>query len=145
MRVNIYLESSIRSPRRSNGVVGYVLEAEGHEDKAKQQYGRVINVTANQSILIDLEHALDHITKKTDITIWSDSTYLQSAFENGWLEQWKENGWKTNRNKEVANADQWEKILQKLDGVIPEFRTKESHSYKKYMKSEVKRREKRYV
>lgn len=146
--VNIYLATSLKSPRRQNGVVGYILEAEGHEDHTLTQFGRVINVTKNQSLLLDLIHALNRINTSTEVTIWSDNAYIQSTVENGWLKQWSENGWKTQKDKYTANYEQWKKIterLEELGGIVPQFRTGEHHKFKNYLETEVERREKRYV
>ena len=146
--VNIYLATSLKSPRRQNGVVGYILEAEGHEDHTLTQFGRVINVTKNQSLLLDLIHALNRINTSTEVTIWSDNAYIQSTVENGWLKQWSENGWKTHKDKYAANYEEWKKIterLEELGGIVPRFRTGEHHKFKRYLETEVERREKRYV
>ena len=146
--VNIYLATSLKSPRRQNGVVGYILEAEGHEDHTLTQFGRVINVTKNQSLLLDLIHALNRINTSTEVTIWSDNAYIQSTVENGWLKQWSENGWKTHKDKYAANYEEWKKIterLEELGGIVPQFRTGEHHKFKNYLEAEVERREKRYV
>ena len=146
--VNVYLATSLKSPRRQNGVVGYILEAEGHEDHTLTQFGRVINVTKNQSLLLDLIHALNRINTSTEVTIWSDNAYIQSTVENGWLKQWSENGWKTHKDKYAANYEEWKKIterLEELGGIVPQFRTGEHHKFKNYLETEVERREKRYV
>ena len=146
--VNVYLATSLKSPRRQNGVVGYILEAEGHEDHTLTQFGRVINVTKNQSLLLDLIHALNRINTSTEVTIWSDNAYIQSTVENGWLKQWSENGWKTHKDKYAANYEEWKKIterLEELGGIVRQFRTGEHHKFKNYLETEVERREKRYV
>lgn len=145
MRVNIYIESSVKGPRRSNGVVGFVLEEESHKDKTLTQFGKVENVTANQAVLLALIHALRRIKTGTDITIWTDSFYVQSALVHGWLEEWSENGWKTARGKEICNEKEWRQIKELLGDVEPEFEIGTQHPFKNYLKSEVERRSKRYV
>lgn len=148
MMVNIYLATSVKSPKRQSGTVGYVLEAQGHEDRTLTQFGRVTNVTANQSLLIDLVHALSRIKAGTEVTIWSDNTYIRAAFEQGWLKQWSENGWKTHKSKEPANLEEWKQVIEKLEqlgGGTPQFRTGEHHKYKNYLQTEVERRAKKYV
>ena len=145
MRVNIYIESSVKGPRRSNGVVGFVLEEESHKDKTLTQFGKVENVTANQAVLLALIHAMRRIKTGTDITIWTDSFYVQSALVHGWLEEWSENGWKTAKGKEICNEKEWKQIKELLGDVEPEFEIGTQHPFKNYLKSEVERRSKRYV
>ena len=145
MSVNIYIESSVKGPRRSNGVVGFVLEEESHKDKTLTQFGKVENVTANQAVLLALIHALRRIKTGTDITIWTDSYYIQSALVHGWLEEWSENGWKTARGKEICNEKEWKQIKELMGDVEPEFEIGTQHPLKNYLKSEVERRAKKYV
>ena len=143
--VNIYIESSVKGPKKTTGVVGFVLEEESHKDKTLTQFGKVTDATANKAVLLTLIYALKRIKTGTDVTIWSDNTYIQAAFEQGWLDSWVKNGWKTNKDKEPANSEEWKKMLEELGSVTPQFRTKEHHKFKKYLQAEVERRAKRYV
>lgn len=143
--VNIYIATSIKALKRQNGTVGFVLEAEGHKDRTLTQFGSVRDATANQAVLLALKYALKRINTKTELTIWTDNTYIRAAFEQGWLEGWVKNGWKTHKDKMAANREEWECVLKELDGVIPQFRIKEPHPYRHWLQSEVERRAKKYV
>lgn len=44
------------------------------------------------------------------IDVYTDSTYLRNAFEQGWLEKWKKNDWKRS-GKEVLNVDLWKELV----------------------------------
>lgn len=46
------------------------------------------------------------------IEIVSDSSYIVSAFNNGDLNKWSKNGWKTSKGQPVKNQDLWEEILR---------------------------------
>lgn len=64
----------------------------------------------------------------------------------GWMDGWKENGWKTVKGREVKHKDLW----QQLDGLLQEHEVhihcQEEHSFRKWMQTEVERkRGKRYV
>ena len=51
--------------------------------------------------------ALEYISTKSNITIYTDSTYVASAITNKWLYMWIKNGWKTSTRKPVKNKDLW--------------------------------------
>lgn len=46
--------------------------------------------------------------------ICSDSAYCINAINQNWIENWKRNGWKTNKNIEIKNKDIWEKVYNLL-------------------------------
>jgi ribonuclease HI len=64
--------------------------------------------------------ALKALKKPCEVTLHSDSAYLINCFQQGWLEQWKRNGWKRgkNKNEPVLNLDLW----QELDRLMPAHR-----------------------
>lgn len=145
MRVNIYIESSVKGLKRKNGVVGFILEAEGYEGKTVTQFGSVKEVTENQSQLLALKFALKRITDKSDLMIWSDNSYIEAAFKQDWIKGWLDRDWKTAKGKEVANKEEWECILQMLGGCRPQFEIGNNHSFKSWMKKEIERRAEKYV
>ena len=52
-------------------------------------------------------------------TIYSDSAYLVNCFNENWIENWKENGWKTHKKQDVLNKDLWQilDLLVKKTGI----------------------------
>jgi len=56
--------------------------------------------------------ALRGIQPASKVELFSDSAYLVNAFQQGWLDRWKKNGWRTVKKKEVDNRDLWEKLLE---------------------------------
>jgi len=42
-----------------------------------------------------------------EVEIHSDSAYVVNAVTKGWLDNWKNNGWKTAKGDDVKNADLW--------------------------------------
>ena len=145
MRVNIYIESSIKGLKRRSGVVGFILEAEGYEGKTVTQFGSVKEATENQAQLLALKYALKRIKDMSELRIWTDNSYMAAAFEQDWISGWIERGWKTAKGKEVANREEWESILQMLGESIPEFQVAQSHSFKSWLSKEIERRVEKYV
>lgn len=66
--------------------------------------------TLNSNILQAAIEAVKALNYSCLLDIHTDSDYLISAFRNGWINAWKENGWKTAKNKEIRNKEQWERL-----------------------------------
>lgn len=45
-----------------------------------------------------------------DYELYSDSAYVVNSVNNGWIEKWKQNNWKTTKNDDVKNKDLWEEL-----------------------------------
>ena len=142
MDVNLYLASTIKSPKASDGIIGFVIEVPTKGEPAtKSQFYRV-NTTKNQSQLMILNIALSHLKKMPfALSIYADFGYLESAFSQGWIEEWEKNGWKNAKNEPVANATMWQEALILLNGNEILFDHETKDKYRNWMLSEMKRME----
>ncbi len=66
--------------------------------------------TNNRMELTAAIEALKHIKKGRQITLFTDSEYLQKGIEE-WLPRWLEKNWKGSGGK-VANRDLWESLVE---------------------------------
>ena len=139
MDVNLYLESTIKSPRESEGIIGFVIEVlTNGEPATKSQFYRV-TANKNQAQLMILNIALSHLKKKPFVlSIYADFRYLESAFSQGWIDEWEKNGWKNAKNETVGNSAMWQETLILLNGNEVSWHVGEEHSYKKWMISQMK-------
>ena len=48
------------------------------------------------------------------VKLYSDAAYLVNAIEQGWLDGWRRNGWKTSGKQAVKNKDLWERLTELL-------------------------------
>ena len=140
-KVNLYLANSIRGPRHTDGVVGYVLEfvREGKEPVTTTNFRVVREVTRNVAELRILALALSKINENCDLTIYTDSTYLAAGLEK-WLEQWKKNDWQTKEGKPVANKTEWQFLLKTLFRHQFSLVVGEKHSYSSWLDAELQHR-----
>ena len=67
--------------------------------------------TNNQMELTATIKALEYISTKDKIQIYTDSKYVKQGITE-WITKWKINGWKTSTKKEVKNKDLWQKLDQ---------------------------------
>ena len=139
-QVNIYIKSSIASSRKRDGYVAYVLELiTNRKPVTLSGFEKVTQVTTNQSQLIGINTALGRMTEKCELTIYTDSKYIASAFDNNWIDKWKKKNWTNSKNEPIANKDEWQKLLNLL--VLQPFsiRVGEKHEYGAWMERELDR------
>ena len=46
-----------------------------------------------------------------DYELYSDSAYVVNSINNGWIDKWQQNNWKTTKNEDVKNRDLWKELL----------------------------------
>ena len=62
--------------------------------------------TNNQMELTATIKALEYVSTKDKIQIYTDSKYVKQGITE-WITKWKINGWKTSKKEEVKNKDLW--------------------------------------
>lgn len=106
-QVEIYTDGACSS---NPGMGGYcaILIFNGIE-KVLSGYEQL--TTNNRMELLGAIMGLKALKEPCEVKLYSDSQYLVEAFNNGWLDSWKKNNWKTSAKKEVKNVDLWEELL----------------------------------
>ena len=117
--VNIYIYTEYKgSFAKGSGSYHVLLEMEALDSKGdiktytwppenKLPLVKVFDeITKNRLALLALEEGLSHVKEPCTISIFIDSDYIYSAFNNGWLDRWKDNGF-ISGNKQIKNADTW--------------------------------------
>jgi len=66
--------------------------------------------TNNRMELTAAIEGLKALKYPCEVELYSDSAYLVNAFEKGWLDSWKLNGWRSSKKDEVLNRDLWEQL-----------------------------------
>jgi ribonuclease HI len=79
-------------------------------DVEKEMSGFVADTTNNRMELTAALKALEALTRPCRVDLYSDSAYLVSAFNEGWIENWQKRGWKNSAKMPVANQDLWEAL-----------------------------------
>ena len=143
--INIYLWSSVKTLKPAetlNAAVGYIVQSQ--TSKGPAEIGKTIlldqlyaKTTANHSEMVALKMALSRINIKCELNIYTENQYIASALENGWLAEWRSNGWKTKSGKECANKDEWQQLDKLIEGNEIHFHVKEPHEFKNWLKNEV--------
>ena len=105
-RVTIYTDGAC-SHNPGPGGWGCVLIYGRHR---KECSGNAAETTNNRMELTAAIEALRMLKRICEVDLYTDSAYLCNAFEKGWLNQWRRNGWKTVNKHDVENRDLWEQI-----------------------------------
>lgn len=83
-------------------------------DKIKEFSGFDSETTNNKMELTAVIEALKALKKPCNVELYSDSAYVVNAINQGWLENWKNNGWRGSDKKPVKNIELW----LELDGLM---------------------------
>ena len=79
--------------------------------KERELFGGQENTTNNQMELLAAISALEALDRPSKIKIITDSSYVKNGVTQ-WLENWKNNKWKTASKKPVKNAELWRRLDQ---------------------------------
>ena len=111
-KVNIYTDGACRGNPGPGGW-GAVLVYGKHE---KELSGGERETTNNRMELLGAISALEALKEPCEVVLTSDSKYLTSdskyltdAFLQGWVDAWRERGWRRGK-EELKNPDLWERL-----------------------------------
>ncbi|PSR01788.1 MAG: ribonuclease HI [Bacteroidetes bacterium QS_8_68_28] len=79
--------------------------------KTKELKDGTPDSTNNRMELTAALRALEALDEPARVELHTDSKYIANAFNQGWLDDWQDNDWKTASKKPVANKDLWQALL----------------------------------
>ena len=103
------------------------------DEKKRQQNisGKVKDTTNNRMELMAPIMALKKIKSKSNIVIFTDSTYVKNGITE-WIKKWEKNGWKSSNKKAVKNKDLWIKLKDLCQKNKVLWKWVKGHSNNKY-------------
>ena len=108
-RVIIYTDGGC-APNPGPGGWGAVLISPD-QGRKKELCGAEADTTNNRMELLAAIEALRALKYPCEVDLHTDSKYLQNAFNQGWIENWMKNNWRTASKKAVANQDLWQELI----------------------------------
>lgn len=90
------------------------------------------STTNNRMELLGCIKGLEALKEPCIVTVVSDSKYLCDAINQGWLESWKNRGWKKADKKPVLNQELWERLDKMLSVHTVTFEWIKGHNGHKY-------------
>jgi ribonuclease HI len=106
--VEIYTDGAC-SGNPGPGGWGAILIYEGIK---KEISGYEENTTNNRMELTAAIKALSMLKKPCNVNLYSDSSYLVNAFNQGWIIKWQKKNWVKSDKTPVENQDLWNKLLE---------------------------------
>ena len=95
---------------------GVVMQAKAGDKVTKQRQlkGGATETTNNRMELMAAISALETLSRRSAITIVTDSIYVKDGVTK-WIFGWKKRGWKTAAKQPVKNADLWQDLLKTVE------------------------------
>lgn len=126
--VTIYSDGAC-SGNPGPGGYGTVLVYYGIEKELSEGFESTTN---NRMELLGCIKGLEALKEPCKVTVVSDSKYLCDAINQGWLESWKNRGWKKADKKPVLNQELWERLDRLLSVHTVTFEWIKGHNGHKY-------------
>ena len=106
MKYKIYTDGACSGNPGPGGWAAIILANDQVEDMMS---GNEKNTTNNKMELLAPIKAIQKFKKKSEISIFTDSTYVKEGI-TVWIKKWEKNGWKTASKKPVKNIELWKKL-----------------------------------
>lgn len=107
-KVELYTDGAC-SGNPGPGGYGAILRYGSNE---KEISGGEKETTNNRMELLAVIRGLEALKEPCEVKVITDSKYFSDALEKGWLQNWKNNGWKKSNGKPVLNTDLWTRFLK---------------------------------
>lgn len=113
-KVNIYIETSIKSPTVKGGTCGALVEytLKNGITVTKTAFDQEEKTTYNRLTLIAIIKALKLLGKPCDITIYTNNQFVAGQYGRNALKDWERSEWTTAKGKEVANKNLWQQFQE---------------------------------
>ncbi|MBQ7410966.1 MAG: ribonuclease HI [Clostridia bacterium] len=99
-----------------------------YEDIKKEISGAKKDTTNNIMEITAVLEALKLLKQECNVKVYSDSAYVVNAFNQGWIENWKKNNWRTSGKDPVKNRELWEELYELTQKHKVEFIKVKGHS-----------------
>ena len=106
MKYKIYTDGACSGNPGPGGWAAIILV---NNEIKEMFFGSEKNTTNNQMELLAPIKAIQKFKKKSEISIFTDSTYVRDGITT-WIKRWEKNGWKTSSKKPVKNKELWKKL-----------------------------------
>tara|TARA_Y100000389_G_scaffold184138_1_gene202288 strand:- start:540 stop:968 length:429 start_codon:yes stop_codon:yes gene_type:complete len=128
MKYTIYTDGACSGNPGPGGWGAVIFDS---KNKQKNISGNENNTTNNRMELSAAIMALKKIKINSEVTIYTDSTYVKNGISE-WVLKWKKNGWKNSNKKPVKNKDLWVKLDNLCKQNKVNWRWIKGHSTNKY-------------
>ena len=124
----IYTDGACSGNPGPGGWGAVILDKDNNQNNIS---GKKNETTNNRMELTAPIMALKNVKTNSEITIYTDSTYVKNGITE-WIQKWEKNGWKSANKKPIKNKDLWVKLNNLCKGNKIVWKWVKGHSYNKY-------------
>jgi len=128
MKFKIYTDGACSGNPGPGGWGAVIFDNDNNQTNIS---GKEKNTTNNRMEILAAIMALKKIKSNSQITIYTDSTYVKNGITE-WMFNWKKNDWKTARKKPVKNKDLWIKLDKLCEKNKVSWKWVKGHATNKY-------------
>ena len=143
--VSIYIVTGIKGRWQQDGHIGYALEYYKENSKYPAVIREVVPVqqmNENRSTLEALIQALHRMKEKCILTVYTESKYLYSGYEDAeYVQRWKQNDWTRSDGHEIKNRDKWQELDRLIQGNLIRILLNQRNAYTESLRQEIKIKE----
>ena len=113
-KVQIYTDGSARGNPDGPGGYGVVLHFTDSSGKLheKTMSAGFVKTTNNRMELLAAIMGLEVLNRPCQVDLYSDSKYLNDAFNQKWIDNWVAHNWIRGKSGPVKNIDLWKRLLK---------------------------------
>ena len=128
MKFKIYTDGACSGNPGPGGWGAVIFDNDNNQTNIS---GKEKNTTNNRMEILAAIMALKKIKNNSQITIYTDSTYVKNGITE-WMFNWKKNDWKTASKKPVKNKDRWIKLDKLCENNKVSWKWVKGHATNKY-------------
>jgi len=128
MKFKIYTDGACSGNPGPGGWGAVIFDNDNNQTNIS---GKEKNTTNNRMEILAAIMALKKIKSNSQITIYTDSTYVKNGITE-WMFNWKKNDWKTASKKPVKNKDLWIKLDKLCEKNKVSWKWVKGHATNKY-------------
>lgn len=128
MKFKIYTDGACSGNPGPGGWGAVIFDNDNNQTNIS---GKEKNTTNNRMEILAAIMALKKIKSNSQITIYTDSTYVKNGITE-WVFNWKKNNWKTASKKPVKNKDLWIKLEKLCEKNKVSWKWVKGHAANKY-------------
>jgi len=128
MKFKIYTDGACSGNPGPGGWGAVIFDNDNNQTNIS---GKEKNTTNNRMEILAAIMALKKIKSNSQITIYTDSTYVKNGITE-WMFNWKKNDWQTASKKPVKNKDLWIKLDKLCEKNKVSWKWVKGHATNKY-------------
>lgn len=129
----IYTDGGCRDngAKENIGAIGIVL-IYPKKDYMKEYHEAYKNTTNNKMELLAVIEGLKMLKEPCKVVIHSDSAYVVNAFNQNWIDNWRQKGWTRGKSGELKNKELWKELYELIKIHDVEFKKVKGHADNQY-------------